>query len=232
MFHTWLAVTNQTTYQVIKMQDQSTSDRLANGAAGALDGVGEAGRRQRRREAARRRGEASSSDDEEEMTPASGLAPPPRLQWNTYHVGFARNLWRFFLARLPDEHALPRSIWIDERWVHLPHATHQTHDRDSDDEMAVGPNGLRPAEVAAMARDGASSSAVVSLKWNGRDLPTSAADVAAFPIPDTPPMAAREAYTRPVRIIGHAKVQSQSKPAPEPDTDEDEDGTHLSSVRL
>ena len=204
-----------------------------------------------------------------------GAAPPlqPRLTWSTYHVGFLRNVWTFFRGVVPDEHALPRSILVDGAWVHLPHAIHELQastssasafassrhrtDVEPDEHEEQQQHGrapaLRPVELQSMARlddgsDGGAHSTMVSLRWNGRELPTSAADVdaaaaagsasasaSAASFPDTPPLHPEPyAYTRPVRILGHAKIHPPAAVAnaPAPDTDEEDDHDTMTSVRL
>jgi hypothetical protein len=166
---------------------------------------------------------------------APAVAPPP-LTWHTYHQGFLNNVLSFFAAYQPDEHALPRSIFIDGRWVHLPHAVQTA----AAAEHAAGPGAesqplvdaaasssteqqhhspLRRSPdttIAAAAAGSADSnsnsnapvrSTVVNLQWHGgRALPQTAEDVAAFPS-----SAVRElAYTRPVRILGKSKSGSGS----------------------
>jgi hypothetical protein len=238
VFHTYLAVTGQTTWQVIKVQESATNRTRSPDA--------QAERRRQRRERARRRGDATSSDDDEgeEVIPApmpgnsaaAAVVAPPPLTWHTYHQGFLNNVLYFFAAYQPDEHALPRSIFIDGRWVHLPHAVQTA----AAVEHAAGPSAesqplvdaaasssteqhphsplrrspdITNATVAAGSADGNSNnnapvrSTVVNLQWHGgRALPQTAEDVAAFPSP-----AVRElAYTRPVRIIGKSKSGSGS----------------------
>ncbi len=139
------------------------------------------------------------------------------MTWDTYHVGFALNLWRFVRGWVPDEHALPRSILVDGRWHHMPHAVQQPLSGES---AAEDNTGVRAVPVAAMARHSGDATGVspggrsthVSLMWHGgRALPTTAAEVAAFSeqSAESSSSSSREAYTRPVRIIGKTKQQQQ-----------------------
>lgn len=140
-----------------------------------------------------------------------------QLTWRTYHVGFFRNVWRFLVGTAPDEHLLPRSVREpDDTWTHLPHAIHEVRPRPIPAPLAS--SSPPPASHVVESR----RSTVFHLTdHNGLTFPTTAAEVATFP--ETPPMPPREAYTRPARILGHAKLQLPPPPVPtrEPDTDEE-----------
>ena len=254
-FHLWLSVTNQTTYHVIKMQDDEKA-RQPGGDTPA--------RRQARREATRRRGEVSSDDDDDDHASAEGdasgilahLPPAPPLTTLTYHEGYCCNIVHFWRGEIPPEHALPRSILIDGQWRHLPHAIvelREATERIRGDEPTPPPT-LRRVEIAAMKRDynaqtaadgnnAATRSTITHMQWAGSS-GLSLGDSDAHTIPDTPPLAGRAVYTRPVRVLGHCKVPAQHPPqqtktdphAPPPpmelDTDEDPDAYSSTSVRL
>lgn len=202
LFHTWLMTTNQTTYQVIKIQDQGLNQ---------TPHVVEQRRLERRRQN-RRMGDHSEEDEGEDEPPSVALT------WHTYHLGFFWNAWTFFRGSVPEEHRLPRSI-LEEgggRWVHLPHALAEVE--------PTAPPPFVP-RLADHSGDPTARSTVVTMQLaDGRTLPTTASELAAFP--DTPPLEpTRVAYTRPVRIIGKSQSQAQHQQhqqrSREPDTDED-----------
>lgn len=227
-FHCWLSVTNQTTYHVIKMQDDEKA-RQPGGDTPA--------RRQARREATRRRGEVSSDDDDDDHASAAAdasgilanLPAAPALTTQTYHEGYCRNIVHFWQASIPAEHALPRSILIDGRWRHLPHAIYELREiteRITGREETPPPT-LRRVEIAAMRRDynaeaadergeggsngnAAPRSTIVHMQWDGSSSSgNGGGDSEAHGIPDTPPLIGRDVYTRPVRVLGHCKVPTQ-----------------------
>jgi hypothetical protein len=231
MFHTWLSWTNQTTYQVIKIQEQGLAQSPH---------AREARREERRREN-RRMGEHEDQDldtDVEAEDDTTTAAAEARLSWRTYHVGFVRNVWKFWTAQMPQEHRLPRSILADDgsnsgrRWIHLPHAVSEV------EPLPPPPVVPRLADLSS-SNDSTARSTVVNLRLeDGRSLPQTASELASFTFPDTPPIAEpREAYTRPVKILSKASqhavsaangasvVGSSASPSrkPEPDTDEEVD---------
>ena len=234
MFHSWLCLTNQTTYQVIKIQEQGMTQSPQ---------AREARREERRREN-RRMGEHEEQDvdTDVENEDAVDAAREALLTWRSYHVGFLRNVWRFCRADIPREHRLPRSILQEgtgdsRRWVHLPHAV--------SDVEPLPPPPVVP-RLADHSGDPTARSTVVHLRLeDGRPLPQTASELATFTFPDTPPTAEpREAYTRPVKIVSSkanqnavggatgavSSIAGSSAPAREPDTDEEIDHETASIV--
>lgn len=177
-----------------------------------------------------------TSDSDDDLSNNNG----PELTWSTYHVGFLCNIWTFCLGRVPIEHRLPRSI-LDEdgTWKHLPHAIEEVqivHSRITNgvggDEETIPGTILRPIEVRSMASTARDAATSFTLQYHGRPLPTTDAELSAFPDPDhTEPS---EAYTRPTRILGHARSKGvngrngNSFTKREPDTDDE----HVESVEL